>query len=216
VRLQPILPVVFYTGTYRWEKLGTLADLIEMGEAFADVTPAFRPRFVNLPEVPAGELESAGGYFGRVLRLVQQRRTRRGEFQALLRQAVGHLEGMPAEERLRWLELLSYLHALVYHERAGSERKPLLDAIAASVGTDEHRQRVTDMRQTIADVLRNEGVVVGKRETLISQLRQRFETLPDETVRLIESTGDVQQLDLWLSRVLTAKTLAGVGIRPKA
>jgi hypothetical protein len=40
-------------------------------------------------------LESQGGYFGSVLRLVQ------------------HLEAMPDAERLRWLELLSYIMALV-------------------------------------------------------------------------------------------------------
>jgi len=46
---------------------------------------------------------------------IQQRPVPLEEFRALLL-AVGHLEEAPAGERLRWLELLSYIEALIYHE----------------------------------------------------------------------------------------------------
>jgi predicted transposase YdaD len=217
VRLQPILPVVFYTGTHRWAKIGRLVDLIEMGSLVEDVTPAYKPLFVNLPDLPAEELGTTGGCFGWVLRLVQQRRSGRGRFEGLLGQVVGRLEAIPPEDRLRWLELLSYVHALVYHERAEGERRPTLELVEASVRTDEHRQEVREMRRTIADALRDEGrqegVVAGKRETLLSHLRQRFKELPQETERRIETTSDVQQLNLWLSRLLTAKTLEELAIQ---
>ena len=32
VKLRPILPVVFYTGTYRWERLGGLLDLMDLDD----------------------------------------------------------------------------------------------------------------------------------------------------------------------------------------
>src|SRR5436190_3084933 len=73
-RLQPVLPVVFYTGTRRWESVGRLVDLIEMGERFAGRTPVLEPLFINLPVIPAEVLEQGGGFFGWVLRLVQQRK----------------------------------------------------------------------------------------------------------------------------------------------
>ncbi len=56
VQLQPILPVVFYTGLHRWERLGGLLDLMHDAEPFRSVTPEFQPRFVNLPETPAEQL----------------------------------------------------------------------------------------------------------------------------------------------------------------
>ena len=56
----------------------------------------------------------------------------------------------PAAKRLRWLELLSYLTALVYHERAKGEHQRLGDLIEASVRTDSHRQEVRMARETIA------------------------------------------------------------------
>src|SRR5437660_4375781 len=48
LRLQPVLPVVFYTGRRRWDKVGRLADLVEMGEEFGPVTPILDPLFINL------------------------------------------------------------------------------------------------------------------------------------------------------------------------
>jgi hypothetical protein len=100
-RLQPILPVVFYTGMQRWEDLGRLSDLVEQGELFDEMTPDYRPLFVSLPTLPAAALESSGGYLGWVLELVQQREARPEAFRELLRRVVAHLETMPATERLR-------------------------------------------------------------------------------------------------------------------
>jgi hypothetical protein len=63
-KLRPILPVVFYTGSYRWEHLGRLVDLMDEGASIARHTPAFEPLFVNLPALPAERLRAAGGSFG--------------------------------------------------------------------------------------------------------------------------------------------------------
>ena len=121
IRLHPVLPVVFYTGTQRWDSVGRLVDLVEMGERFESATPAMEPLFINLPVIAAETLEAQGGFFGWVLRLIQQRKSRPREFQRLLNRVVQHLETMPQAERRRWLELLSYIMALVYHVREPSE-----------------------------------------------------------------------------------------------
>jgi hypothetical protein len=81
IRLQPVLPFVFYTGTRRWDSVGSLADLIEMRERFEPVAPTLAPLFLNLPAMTPHKLESKGGFFGWVLRLVQQRNSRPSEFQ---------------------------------------------------------------------------------------------------------------------------------------
>jgi hypothetical protein len=216
LRLQPVVPVVLYTGTHRWEALGRLVDLVEMGEQFVAVIPALDPHFLNLPALPANQLESEGGFFGWVLRLVQQRHARPAEFQDLLRRVVGHLEAMPAAERLRWLGLLSYVHALVYHERNPAEHGGLQEEIEASVRTDEHRQEVSAMGRTIADELRAQGrkeeAVRARRQVLLDQLRQRFGELPRETVAAVEATASVKQLGTWLRSFATAATLEEIGI----
>ena len=66
-RLQPVLPVVFYTGLRPWDGLGTLTDLMELGEQFRRRTPQLEPLFINLAALPPVQLEEEGGFFGWVL-----------------------------------------------------------------------------------------------------------------------------------------------------
>jgi hypothetical protein len=226
----PVLPVVFYTGLRRWLAVGTLADLIERGDEFRAVTPIVQqPLFLNLPEVPPTTLERDGGYFGWVLRLIQQRKSRAGEFQELLERVNAHLREMPPEERQRWRDLLSYIGALVYHDRNESEHAKLQEALERSVQNVELREEVIEMGKSMADVLMEKGWTAGERQgrtegrteaeirtrqqTLVRLLRKRFDTVPRGVVRAVESTTDVAQLDDWLDRFATATTLDDLQIR---
>jgi predicted transposase YdaD len=224
-RLAPVLPVVLYTGTSSWPGLPRLEELVEQGKKFVDLLPEIEPLFVNLPGLAAATLEGAGP-LGWVLELMQQRQARPQAFQELLRRVVARLEAMPARERTRWLELLSYLQALVYHDRERAEREGLREVIVASVRTDKRRE-VETMTQTIADALREEGRQEGRnegrqegelrtrQEILVRQLRNRFGKLPRATERVIRATDDIPRLDGWLDRVLTAATLQDLDIRPR-
>ena len=121
---------MFYTGVRRWPNVGTLADLIERGDEFRAVTLIVeQPRFVNLPEIDAATLERDGGFFGWLLRRVQQRRSRGAEFEQLLERVVTHRDSMGAEERQRWRDLLSYIGAMIYHESRESEQTKLQEAV---------------------------------------------------------------------------------------
>jgi hypothetical protein len=148
--------------------------------------------------------------------LVQRREARPQEFRDLLHRVVDHLETMPAAERLRWLELLSYLEATVYHDREQAEHEGLRDLILASVRTDEHRREVQAMRRSMADVDRErwgkEGAVLALRKALLRQLRGRFGKVPKSVERAVNATDDLARFDTWLDRVLTAPTLDDVGI----
>jgi hypothetical protein len=220
-RAQPVLPVVLYTGMARWESPGRLLDLIELGEPFRAVTPDFEPLFVNLAGLPAERLVSAGGSFGRVLRLLQVLKARLADFRRELQDAVRALEAMPEAERLRWLELLSYIHMLVYHEREEAEHRRLHEAIEASVETDPQRQEVKAVAKTIAQEMEEKGRRKGRREeaisarqqTLLRQLRTRFGELPEPTAAAVRASRDVGQLDAWLERFAVARTLEDVGIQ---
>jgi hypothetical protein len=216
-RLAPVLPVVFYTGVRRWPQVGTLADLIERGDEFRAVTPIVeQPLFLNLPEIDAAVLERHGGFFGWVLRLVQQRRSRGEEFQQLLERVVTHLDRMGAEERQRWRDLLSYIGAMIYHERSESEQTKLQEAVERSVHSDVLRQEVVLMGKTMAEVLIERGqtkaAIETRQQTLIRLLRRRFGDVSTGVTDAVASTTDVDQLDNWLDRFATASTLEELGI----
>jgi Putative transposase, YhgA-like len=215
----PVLPVVLYTGLSSWPALPRVAELVKEGQEFVALIPDLDPLYVNLPEVAPAMLEGAGP-LGWVLELIQQRQARPQEFRALVVRVVRRLEEMPARERLRWLELLSYIRALVYHDREPSEQDELREVIAGSVRTDEHRREVEDMFRSGADVLieqgRQEGAVRALQRALVNLLRTKFDRLPRATEKVIRTTQDLGQLNAWLVRAGTASTLAEIEFGPGA
>jgi hypothetical protein len=82
------------------------------------------------------------------------------------------------------------------------------------------------MARTIADMLREEGRNIGLkkglekgqlkalRRTLLTQLRQKFGELPAETERAVRATRSVKDLEHWLIRILSARSLREMNIGP--
>jgi hypothetical protein len=100
--LDPVLPVVLYTGTAAWESLTTMKELVALGDLFEDLVPSFRPLFLNVGTLAPEIIEAEGGGLGPVLRLLQQRKARAAEFQTLLSRTVERLEGLAEADRTRW------------------------------------------------------------------------------------------------------------------
>ena len=137
----------------------------------------------------------------------------------LLHRVVTHLEGLAPAERLRWLDLLSYIDAMIYHERSPGEQTMFHQTLAQSVENDELRQEVSAMGKTMADVLiekgERQGLQKGERkaaiqtrqQTLVRLLRRRFEEVPVEIVRAVQATRDIDRLDQWLDRLVVASSL---------
>ena len=186
---QPVLPLVLYTGSRPWKSVGRFADLVAGGLDFSPLAPVLEPIFLPLRDTPDSQLVSAGGSFGQVLRLVQQRHARGPAFRSLLGQVVQTLEGMPEAERLRWLDLLSYIHALLYHER--EDAPAMQQVIEDSVQTDPHRLEIRNMGKSYAEVLkeegRNEGLLKSRRETLLRLLRIKFGEPSAEVIAAIQA-----------------------------
>jgi hypothetical protein len=163
-------------------------------------------------------LTQHGGAFGMLLRLVQQRRTKLAVFEQTLHEAVRALEALAEEDRQRWLELLSYIAAMIYNERDVPEREVLWEKVAASLTKDAHRREVFAMGQTIAEHLREqgrqEGVQLGEvrnqRRCLVELLRHKFDKVPATLLKQIEAAEDLKVLQVWFARVLAAKKLEHV------
>jgi hypothetical protein len=192
--LQPVLPIVLYTGERGWEKIETLADVVEAGEIFEAMIPAFKPHFLNLRETSPEMLVREGGFFGQVLWLIRERSAEPALFRRTLEEVISHLEQMPAAERTRWVEFLSYILALVYHARSADEQPQLRDVVDRSVQTDPHRKEYTKMGQTIAEMYieqgREKGEIDRTRTILLRLLRKRFKKLPRRVkARVSAATG---------------------------
>ena len=221
-RLEPILPIVLYTGDRRWDDLGRLRDIVEVGAQFTEMIPDFWPLFLPLSTLIPNRLETVGGYFGWILELIQQRKARVDEFRNLLQRAVAHLEELPASDRLRWLELLSYISAMLYHDWEEPEREDLHELVSESVQTDEHRLEVFAMGKTSAEVLierglkqgleqgREQGTVETMQKMLLRLLKTRFGKLPQKIQRTIRITQMIALLEGWYDRAMTVNTLSDI------
>jgi hypothetical protein len=223
--LQPVLPIVLYTGTRTWDSLGSLWELVELGAELGELIPKLTPLFLNVGET-SDDVLAQGGAFGLLLRLVQQRRKRLAVFEQTLREVVDVLRGLADKERNRWLELLSYIAALIYNEREVPEREPLLEKVADAVKDDAYRKEVFDMGRTIAEYLKEEGRQVGREEglqegdlrtqrrMLVKALRQKFGKIPAATLKRIEATEQFDLLDGWFEKTLDAKKLDEISFDP--
>jgi predicted transposase YdaD len=226
--LQPVLPIVLYTGDRHWEQIETLVDVVEAGQLFEKMIPAFTPHFFNLRDTAPERLVREGGLFGQLLWLIRERNADRAVFRQTLEGVVNRIEKMSKPEHTRWTEFLSYILALVYHARSPEERPPLHDVVDRSVQTDAHRKEWIKMSQTIAEMYleqgREQGRVQGRvegeqegalkaaRGMLLLQLRKRFKKVPRKVEARITATTNMQELETWVENFATAASLADVGI----
>jgi Putative transposase, YhgA-like len=211
--LQPIIPIVLYTGDRNWERVEKLAGVVEAGEMFADVIPEFKPLFLNLRHTADESLMRDGGFFGKILRLIKQRKAEPEVFRRVLEEVVGSLEKMTGPDSTRWRDFLYYIHVLLYHSRSGEEQKELNNVIDRSISEASHQKEKSKMGRTIAEVVEEKGMLIALRTTLLRYLRKRFKKVPRQMEAHISATTDVRELNTWLDNVLDAKTLADVGIQ---
>ena len=59
---------------------------------------------------------------------------------------------------------------------------------------------------------REVGLKEGKRETLRQQLIKKFGPLPEAAVSRLEAVESLEELDIYLNRVLTADSLEEMGL----
>ena len=216
---EPVLPIVFYSGTRTWEQLQPMHELVRGGKLFEKRLPNLEPEFIRLATTSAEELQKKLGTLGWVLWLVQQSKSDPAVFRDVLAQAVRHIDGLRGTARGRWQHLLWFAHALVYHARQGAERQEMAEFIRETVRKSEQGE-VQAMGKTIAEVIKEEGIQEGlergslrtKRELILRALQVRFNHVPAAIEAKINATEDVKKLQDWFDKALTAKDLSEVQI----
>jgi hypothetical protein len=233
----PVLPIVVYAGTKRWQRLLPIREVVRHANLFGSMIPKIAPRFVNVRETAPEVLRTQVGVIGWVLWLIQQQQQPLAEFEEILRQVVAAVNPLAAREQSRGIRLLWFATYLVYHERPRPEWDRLIAIILASV-REEFREEVASMGQSIFDELRAEGrsigiaegkaqglaegkaegkiegkiegILEGKRAALLRLLRLRFKRVPREIRAEIEAMLDSEKLDEWFDAVVIADRITDV------
>ncbi len=156
-RLQPILPIVFYTGDRRWQTPLTLEAIMALPEELSRFVPKFDTLFLNVKETDAATLTQTDHPFGWLLTVLQKEGADKEAISRALIEAMSHLDALDIDHAAQRREAIWYFVLLILHRRPAEEHEDLITLV------DRHTpdMEVEPMAQTMAEVLFEQGIERG-------------------------------------------------------
>jgi predicted transposase YdaD len=220
-RLQPILPVLFYTGDAPWTVPVSLTTIMDVPEILARFVPSFDTLFLGVKETEAEALTQFGHPLGWLLRVLQKEHSDKIEISEALADAVSHIASVDENFAPQIAEALRYFVQLIFHRRSLEERDALVDIIRQHI--QDHKELET-MAQTTAEFLieqgiqrgieqgKAEGKAEGKQDAVLKLLQLRFQNVPETLSREIGNIHNLSILDTLLEQAMTAQSLDEIEI----
>ena len=222
-RLQPILPILLYTGDRPWTVPVSLTTIMDVPEILERFVPSFDTLFLGVKETEAEALTQSGHPLGWLLRVLQKEHSDETEISEALTDAVSHLASVDENFAPQIAEALRYFVQLIFHRRSLEERDALVDIIRQHI--QDHKELDT-MAQTTAEFLREQGKAEGKvegkaegreeaeteraegkQEAVLKLLQFRFQNVPEVLSREISNIHNLSRLDTLLEQAMTAQSL---------
>ncbi len=216
-RLSVILPIVLYTGQRPWERLGTIAELMNVPTELASFVPRHDSVFFSASTADPRALTAGGDPLGYMLLLFHLADAPVGQLAQALREVFAGLERLARSGELdRWYRLAWIVVGYIRHRRPPHEVGRLVAAAKDAIEDATRGREVEVMARTSAEELiekgREIGLIAGKREALLRLMRQKFGALPSELETQVTTMNDASRIDDLLLRVLTATSLEEMGL----
>ena len=193
----PIFPVVLYLQGGKGLRDEEYRESLFGRELFR-----FRYAAVGLAHLWAEEYVDTGP-LGAAL-AVLMRQTKRAE-PVLLEAGLMRRVGESGLDPLRKFLLINIIET---YSRLSAEQRAELERL---LSRKEYRS-VLEVKETWSERMRNQGIVEGKRETLLRQLTAKFGALSPEATAKINAVSSIAELDVYLDRILTAESLEDIGL----
>jgi hypothetical protein len=201
-RLNPVLPVVVYTGDTAWGSSRTLAGLLGEPQAFHVYAPAWRPLFWSLAEQAPEDLLASNNAWLQLMAVLRVEGADAATFREVFTRALHQVKKIKGAEQIRWHEVMRILLTWVFWRRPAVERAALVaEAEHAQAGVKrkgEVQDMVSKLGPSMVDLAREEGRKEGEvqalRDMLQSLLHDKFGRLPKKLQKLIETTEDAERL----------------------
>ena len=215
-RLQPILPILFYTGDRPWSAPVSLTAIMDVPEILERFVPSFDTLFLGVKETEAEALTQSGHPLGWLLRVLQKEHSDETEISEALTDAVSHLAAVDEDFAPQVAEALRYFVQLIFHRRSLDERDALVDIITQHI---QNPKELEAMAQTTAEFLREQGRAEGKQEgkqegraegkqdAILKLLQFKFQDVPEVLSREISNIDNLTRLDTLLEQAMTAQSL---------
>ncbi|MXY27467.1 hypothetical protein F4Y59_04795 [Candidatus Poribacteria bacterium] len=210
-RLDPILPIIFYTGDRRWTSPLSLTAIMEVPEILERFVPTFDTLFLEVKTADRETLTKPGHPLGWLLSVLQKERSGKSALSEALASAVSALSRLDEAQVSQVRPALLYFIQLILHRRSAEEREELIELVKRH---SQDESEVVIMAQTAAEFLieqgKAEGIIEGKQAAILQLLRIRFQNVPETLSDRITSIQNLSHLDTLLERVMTAQSLEDI------
>ena len=219
-RLQPILPILFYTGDRPWTVPVSATAIMDVPEILERFVPSFDTLFLGVKETEAEVLTQSGHPLGWLLRVLQKEHSDETEISEALADAMSHIASVDENFAPQIAEALRYFVQLIFHRRSLDERDALVDIIRQHI---QESKELETMAQTTAEFLREEGReegkaegkaegreegrAEGKQDAVLKLLQLQFQDVPETLSREIRNIHNLTHLDTLLEQAITAQSL---------
>ena len=191
-RLNPVLPVVVYTGATAWGSNRTLADLLGEPQALHAFSPVWQPLFWNLAEQSPHELVSSDNNWLQMMAVLRSEDGDRASFQDIFTRASEQIKKIKGADEVRWYELMRILLTWVYWRRPEAEQSALV-AIAEKVQASAKRAGVIEH---MASKLGPSYVEIHGQRLGEQRAEQRLEELKEELRKQALAEGRAEGTEL--------------------
>lgn len=226
-RLRPLLPIVHYADNKPWRGPRKLSELFHRENPFRDFIPQWEPLFWELAKADSEELLDSEEAFDQFLAVVRSSDAEPDEFEAILREALKHLQDRHEHQRVVLSDMLRLVFAWAMWHRPRNEKRRWKELTIQSLKEAEYREEIRNMPKSAIQELYEEAIQLGEqrgelrgeqrgelrgeqrgkldevRKLIIRTCRNRFGSSHSEIEETLSKEMDLERLELIFDRSIT-------------
>ena len=214
-KLRPILPIVFYTGTRKWNVPVSLEAVMDVPELMTPFVPKFETLFLGLKDTDPEQFGQQDHPFGWLMTVLQKVQDTETPIDETLTEALTKLDTLSTEEAELHAHAMIYLSHLILSNRPKQEKDHLMQRIMKHTKNTEVENQIMTGAEALVQEGKIEGkaeglqlgVIQAKREDLLKLLGHRFGEIPDTVTKKVSRIRSLTRLDSLFDQALTADTL---------
>ena len=226
-RLKPILPILFYTGSRRWNRPVTLNAVMDLPELMDPFVPKFETLFLPVKDTDTDEFLQHNHPFAWLMTVLQKVEEDDTSIDEILEETLEKLDTLSPEETALHTHAIVYLSHLVVCRRPEDEREHLMQRIMIHNKDTEVERLIMTGAEALIEQGKRQGLKQGKaqgleqgleqglqqgeiqtkREVLLTLLGHRIGDIPDTITKKVSRIRSRTRLDSLLEQAATAEKL---------